>query len=133
MTFIRSTPMRCRKHTILAIAVLQAVLAYGQVKTITLDQARQIALERNLNVAQAQNNIESAQASALAATGNYLPTLSASGGWNRSQTDVPIAGSYVDPNTGRLVTSGGRTVGDRFSTGVDLGYTIFNGFAREGT
>ena len=118
--------------SVLAITML-GISVHAQPKTLTLSQAKETALARNLSVAQAENNIDAAQANVLAATGNYLPTLSASGGWNRSQTDVPVAGSYVDPNTGRLVTSGGRTVGSRLSTGIDLGYTIFNGFAREGT
>jgi len=122
--------MRFKKHTIIIIAVFQAVLAYGQGKTITLDQARQTALERNLNVAQAQNNIESAQATVLAATGNYLPTLSASASWNRSQTEAK--GQYFNPSTQTLVTSVGRTVGSSIRTGVDMGYTIFDGFSREG-
>ncbi len=119
--------MRFKKHTILTIAMLQAVLAYGQVKMLTLDQARQTALERNLNVAQAQNNIESAQASVLAATGNYLPTVSATAGWNGSRS----AGSQntrIDQN-GNLVTS---RVSYGVNAGVDLQYTIFDGFSREG-
>jgi outer membrane protein len=128
--------MRVRTlSTIGAIVVLSVLTTalHAQPKSLTLSQARAFALERNLSVAQAQNNIEAAQAASLAATGNYLPTLSASAGWNRSQTDVPVAGSYVDPNTGRLVTAGGRTVGSRFSTGLNMGYTIFDGFSREGT
>lgn len=123
--------MRFKKHTILTIAILQAALAYGQVRTLTLDQARQTALERNLSVAQAQNIIESAQASVLAATGNYLPTVSASASWNRSQTEAK--GQYFNPATQRLVTSVGRTVGSSIRTGVDASYTVFDGFAREGT
>ncbi|MBM2839531.1 MAG: hypothetical protein HW412_59 [Bacteroidetes bacterium] len=123
--------MRFKKHTILTIAILQAALAYGQVKTLTLDQARQTALERNLDVAQAQNNIESAQASVLAATGNYLPTLSASASWNRSQTEAK--GQYFNPATQTLITSVGRTTGSSIRTGIDANYTIFDGFAREGT
>lgn len=125
----RSIHMRFKKHTILIIAVVQAVLAYGQGKTITLDQARQTALERNLNVAQAQNNIESAQATVLAATGNYLPTLSASASWNRSQTDSKA--TYFDPNT-QTIKQVGLSTDSRFNTGVNLNYTIFDGLSREG-
>ena len=121
--------MRFKKHTILTIAVLQAILAYGQVKTITLDQARQIALERNLDVSQAQNNVEAAQASVLAATGSYLPTLSASMTWDRSQTDSKNL--YFDQITNTFKPVGLET-GTRLQTGATLGYTIFDGFAREG-
>jgi len=122
--------MRFKKHTILTIALLQAALAYGQVRTLTLDQARQTALNHNLNVAQAQNNIESAQATVLAATGNYLPTLSASASWNRSQTDSKSL--YFDERTGTIRPIG-REVGSSIRTGVDASYTIFDGFSREGT
>jgi outer membrane protein len=121
--------MRFKKHTILTIAVLQATLAYGQVKTISLDQARQIALERNLAVSQAQNNVEAAQASVLAATGSYLPTLSASMTWDRSQTDSKNL--YIDQISNTIKPIGLSTA-TRLQTGATLDYTLFNGFGREG-
>ncbi|MCK5572491.1 MAG: TolC family protein, partial [Bacteroidetes bacterium] len=40
-----------------------------------------------MNVIQAQNNVESAQGQALAAKGRWLPSLSASAGWIRSQNE----------------------------------------------
>ncbi len=111
---------------ILVFALLSATrIASAQPKSLTLEQARQIALERNLNVAQAQNNVEAAQASVMAATGDYLPTLSASGGWTRNQTEGPLpVGGVLIPNT--------KTVFNNFSTSLNLNYTVFNGFAREG-
>lgn len=110
----------------LCVAILCATaIASAQPTTLTLDQARQISLERNLNVAQAQNNIEAAQATVLAATGSYLPTLSASGGWNRNQSEGPI-------NFRGVIIPNNKTVTNNFSTGVDLNYTIFDGFSREG-
>ncbi len=119
------------------IVALTAVFMFttgvtAQVKSLTLDQARQNALERNLNVAQAQNNIESAQAGVLAATGRYLPTLSASAGWNRTQNDRPGTDPFVI-NGNLIPGTSGRSVSNSFSTGIDLGYTIFDGFAREGS
>ncbi len=108
------------------LLMVTAMVASAQTKALTLDQARQIALERNLSIAQAQNNVEAAQAGVLAATGNYLPTLSASGGWNRSQREGPITIQGITiPNT--------KTVTNYFSTDLNLNYTIFDGFAREGT
>lgn len=101
---------------------------YGQPKTLTLDEARRIALEQNLSVAQAQNNVESAQSGVLAAYGSYLPTLSASGGWTRYQSDR-VASYYLgQPIPG----TGGFSADNNFQTGVNLNYTIFDGFAREG-
>lgn len=122
--------MRFKKHTILIIALLQAALAFGQVRTITLEQAKQIALEKNIDVAQSQNNVESAQATVLAASGNYLPTVSASASWNRSQTDSKDL--YFDQTT-QSIRQVGLTTGSQLRTGVSVDYTIFDGFAREGT
>lgn len=99
----------------------------AQTRTLTLEQAVAIALERNLNVVQAQNNVEAAQASALAAHGTYLPTLSASGGWTRTQLDYPAT---VGVTQGGEVVSG-FSVTNNFRTGIEAGYTIFDGFQRE--
>jgi outer membrane protein len=112
----------------IAVFCFGAGALYGQPKNLTLDEARRIALEQNLSVAQAQNNVQSAQSGVLAAYGSYLPTLSASGGWNRYQSDR-VASYYLgQPIPG----TGGFSVDNNFQTGVNLNYTIFDGFAREG-
>jgi len=125
--------MKRMKYTafITTVVLVAAVSASGQQKVLTLDQARQIALERNLSVVQAQNNVEAAQAGVLAATGNYLPTLSASAGWTRSQTDTP-PGLFLNPTTNQVITTGGRTVDNTFNSSLSLNYTIFDGLSREG-
>ncbi|MER3522674.1 MAG: hypothetical protein C4326_01050 [Ignavibacteria bacterium] len=105
--------------------LLAATSVSSQSKTLTLEQARQIALERNVSVAQAQNNVEAAQAGVLSATGSYLPTLSATGGWSRNQTEGPVF-------LGGVQISNTKTVTNYFNTNLNLNYTIFNGFAREG-
>lgn len=113
--------------TTIACILLPGTLLFGQAKTLTLDQARQLALERNLDVVQARNNVEAAQSGVLAAYGNYLPTLSASGTWNHTRNSAVFVG-------GEQITGGGQTrVNDYYSTGLDLNYTIFNGFSREAT
>jgi outer membrane protein len=119
--------MQSTKTIIALVAGLffSATFASAQTKALTLDQARQIALERNLSIAQAQNNVESAQAGVLAATGNYLPTLSASAGWRRNQNEGPV-------NFQGVLFPNSKTVTNNFSTGLDLNYLIFDGFSREG-
>jgi outer membrane protein len=122
--------MRLSKPTILMIATLQAMIAYGQGTTISIERAREMALTQNLDVIQTQNNIAAAQSNVLAATGNYLPTLSASAGWNRTQSDR--AGTTNQVVQGVTITSPAEfRVTNSFSSGLDLGYTIFDGFSRE--
>ncbi len=121
--------MRVIECIALATLVLTSIL-YSQPKILTLEQSKQAALENNLNVIQAQNNIEGAQSDVLAAYGSYLPTLGVSGGWNRTQSDV--AGSTTEIIGGQPVPiPASFSVTNRFSTRLDLSYTVFDGFARE--
>ncbi len=115
----------------LMVLLLAAESLPAQPKVLTLNMAREFALERNLNVVQAQNNVSSAQAAVLAAQGGYLPTVAASAGWNRTQTDQ-VQGTRVIAGQ-PFVVPGLRTVTNYFSTGVDVGYTIFDWFRREST
>jgi outer membrane protein len=100
-----------------------------QSKSLTLDKAITSALEQNISVRQAINNSDAAQSGVLAAYGSYLPSASARGGWTRQQTDRPagiqLIGGQSIPVPATLSTT------NNFSTSLSLGYTIFNGFARE--
>ena len=125
--------MRSLKPFFMLLLVLfTSIGGSAQTKTLTLEQAIQSALERNLSVVQAQNNVSAAQSGVLAAYGSYLPTLSATGGWTRYQTDRP--GSDPVFFGGQLISSGssGFSVDNDFRTNLNLNYTIFDGFAREG-
>jgi outer membrane protein len=120
-----------RRALSLSLFLLLAFPLPGQTKNLTLEQAKAIALERNLNVAEAQNNIQAAQARALAARGGYLPSISASGGWSRSQSTRE--GTTTQVINGFPVTSPAFfQVTNNFTAGLSAGYTLFDGFAREG-
>lgn len=117
------------------LVILLAFTAVAQKKTLTLDQARAIALERNLNIVQAQNNLESAQSQVLAARGSWLPTLSASTGWSRSQQELKTTGQQFININGIQVPVGGESnavlLSNSFSSGLRANWTVFNGFDRE--
>lgn len=107
-------------------------LSPAQIRNLTLSDVRQTALENNISVIQALNNIDAAQSNVTAAYGRYLPTLSASGGWNRYQTDRPgtdpfIVGGVVIPG------SSGFSVDNDFRAGLNLNWVLFDGLAREGS
>ena len=84
------------KAVFLLISVLTIVSIVGaQPKALTLDQSIQIALQQNLSIRQAENNFNSAQSGVLSAYGTYLPSLSISGGWTRTQTERPASEQLV--------------------------------------
>ena len=116
----------------IGMLIAGAALAQGpttQSRILTLDKAITTALEQNVSVRQAINNSDAAQGGVLAAYGSYLPTVSARGGWTRQQTDRPagiqLIGGQSIPVPATLSTT------NNFSTTLSLGYTVFNGFARE--
>lgn len=118
--------MSVRLIALSVAVILAAGLAGAQPKTLTLDEAKRIALERNLNVVQAQNNLESAESGVLAAYGRYLPSLSASGSWTRTQVEGPIYTQGIPiPGSNTKQTAGS------FSAGLTAGLTLFDGFERE--
>ena len=114
-----------------ATVMVLAVSAYAQQpQTLSLKQAVDFALEKNITVIQTQNSSEAAQSRVLAAYGNYLPTLTASGSWNRSQNDQ--AGTYTTNSFGGTQSfPASFSVTNNFSTRLDLNYVIFDGFGRE--
>jgi outer membrane protein len=116
-------------HKLMILAVLLVSGAGAQPRTLTLQQAIEIALERNLSIRQAENNVKSASAGVLTAYGAYLPTLSASGGWTRTQTER-AASTQLIGGVPLAVPATSSTV-NNFSTGLSVGYTIFDGFNRE--
>ena len=117
----------CMKQLFALLLFLSPLAAsFGQT-TLSLNQSVQIALDKNVTVRQAQNNIEAAQSGVLAAYGSYLPSLSANGTWQRQQNDGPVSTQGVQ------ISSGGFSVSNYFTTGISAGYTIFDGFSREAT
>ena len=106
-----------------------AAVAQTEPTKLTLDQAREFALQNNITVLQSANSIDAAQARVLSAKGQWLPTLSASGRWTRTQIDQAGQGSILVE--GRLVDVPPIfSVNNYFSAGISAGYTLFDGFAR---
>jgi len=124
--------MRLIRITGVLLLGMQSALVFSQTKVLTLDEARQTALERNISIAQAAYNVDAAQSGVLASTGNYLPTLSATAGWTRSQNDRPGEEPVYVNGIPVVAGASGRSVANQYSAGLSLGYTIFNGFSREG-
>jgi outer membrane protein len=105
--------------------------AFAQTRSLTLDQAKQIALERNLSVVQAQNNMAAVQSQVMSARGLYLPTLSASSSWNRSRQQFESSGSTIINGISIPISASQVSMSNNFSGGVSANWSVFDGFDRE--
>ncbi|MDP2884077.1 MAG: TolC family protein [Ignavibacteria bacterium] len=110
-------------------SVVLAQVSTQQTKVLSLDKAISVALEQNISIQQANNNSNAAQSGVLAAYGSYLPSASVSGGWSRQHTDRQATTSFIGGQP--IPVSATLSTTNSFQTGLSLGYTVFNGFARE--
>jgi outer membrane protein len=115
---------------LLAVSFCSAQMPVGTPKTLTLNDAVTIAMQRNLNVVQAANNVDAARSGVLAAYGSYLPSLSASSNWSRTQNETP-SGVIFNPTTGTYIPVGGSSLSTSYGAGLNLNYTVFDGLTRE--
>ena len=119
--------MRLCAVALWAILLAPGLTALAQPRIMTLEEVKNTALERNLNVIQAQNNYDAAGSGKLAAYGRYLPSLGASGSWQRNQYEGPI---YTSSGIAIPGSSSSQTVGS-YSAGATASLTLFDGFYRE--
>jgi outer membrane protein len=115
---------------LLTVTLCGAQTQSGTTKSLTLNEAIAVALQNNLNIQQAANNIDGAQSGVLAAYGTYLPTLSASSSWSRNQRETP-SGVLYNSSTGTYIPAGGSSLSTSYSAGLNLNYTLFDGISRE--
>ncbi|MBW7887950.1 MAG: TolC family protein [Bacteroidetes bacterium] len=86
-------------------------------ENLTLQQAIQTALNKNIDVIRAGNTMQAQQANLTSAYGNLLPSVNASAGWSRR-------GSSFDPTP--LIPSGTSASGST-SVGISANVTLFDG------
>lgn len=107
-----------------AVLMVQTVSA-GQ-RPITLDEAIEIALKQNQNVAIARYGVSKADAQRKEALGNALPTLSLSANYQRNiQAPVFFVPNFSNPSSGTLmpVRFG---LNNAYSAGASLSQILFN-------
>lgn len=123
-----------KRMPFLLLPLLLAANLFAQTTTgkqLTFKQAIDAALEKNIDILRAQNTLEGQQSAVLSAYGNFLPSLSASGGWTRSETHQPgSTGGFINVG-GQLIPSAGTsgvTTSNSFRTGISASMTLFDGF-----
>lgn len=116
-----------RKYVIALLCLFLAGQSFAQ-KTLTLDDAIKIALQRNSNLIKSKNSLTSAETNVKSAYGDLLPNLGVSGGWGWQRTEED--GSVQYDEFQNPVTLPASTIESR---GWDLsasgGVTLFNGLA----
>ena len=123
-----------RKILIFFSVFLLSFASNGQTrKTINLDEAIKIALESNISVQQSRNSVEAQKSAKLPAIGSLLPSLNASGGFQRTQNWRPATGAtqqYI-PNYGviEIPGSSGYSGTNSYNGSLSSSITLFNGFA----
>ncbi len=122
--------MRILAALLATFLFLHGAAGIAQEQTLTLQQAIDLALQKNLSVVQSQNNLDAAESQSRAAMGQYLPSLDASGSWRRTQTDQSgyrgvIQGTPVD------FPASSETNGS-VGAGLSAGLTVFDFLGREG-
>lgn len=107
-------------HKLLLTAILLVLpaLLFGQARTLTIEDAIEIALENNYQLKQAENNLTLSRAQERSALADFFPNLSANASRGRN------VGRQFDNTTGDF---GDFTI-NSFSTGLNSSVTIFNGF-----
>ncbi|PTM11450.1 MAG: TolC family protein [Bacteroidetes bacterium] len=105
------------KFKIVAIALLISVAGFAQNKKWTLQECVTYALENNITVKQAQNNLLSNDEDVIASKGNFLPSVSANMGHRLTLGNAELfTGQFVDR------TSNSSNIG------INVNQTVFNGF-----
>jgi outer membrane protein len=105
---------------------LITTVAFPQ-KTLTLDDAINIALQKNSTLQKSMNTLKTYESGLLASYGNLLPSLSASGSWswNRNE-DEGTTYNYA----GFVYTSpASKTESRSYRANVDANWTLFDGLA----
>jgi outer membrane protein len=123
--------MRILAALLATFLILHGAAGIAQEQSLTLQQAIDLALQNNLSVVQSLNNLDAAESQSLAAMGQYLPSLDATGSWRRTQTDQAgyrgvIQGTPVD------FPASSETNGS-VGAGLSAGLTVFDFLGREGS
>lgn len=95
----------------------------GVPRTLTIDQAVQIAVDRNLSVSLSRSRVETASARVNGAFGTFLPQISVNGGYTKQLSDdetvivqgIPISSNRPDHN---------------FNASAGANLLLFDGFSR---
>ena len=116
------------KKTILTMFALALFALGGNAQTFTLSQCLKKGLENNYSLRITRNEEEVAHNNATAANAGYMPTIDLAAGYNGS-----IGGNSSKQRLTGETEKSGNSFDNNVSAGVDINWTIFNGFKTKTT
>ena len=111
------------KKTLLTIFALASVAIGSNAQTFTLSQCLKKGLENNYSLRITRNEEEVAHNNATAANAGYMPTIDLAAGYNGT-----LGGNSTKLRTTGDIENSGNSFDNNISAGVDVNWTIFNGF-----
>ena len=111
------------KRTILTIFALTAIAVSSNAQTYTLSECLKKGLENNYSLRITRNAEEVAHNNATLANAGYLPTIDLGAGYNGS-----LSGNSSKLRSTGDVENSGNIFDNTVSAGIDVNWTIFNGF-----
>ena len=111
------------KRTILTIFALTAIAVSSNAQTYTLSECLKKGLENNYSLRITRNAEEVAHNNATLANAGYLPTIDLGAGYNGS-----LSGNSSKLRSTGDVENSGNSFDNTVSAGIDVNWTIFNGF-----
>jgi len=105
----------------------------AQNTVLSKEKAVSIALENNFGIKVARNQVEIAKNNKSVLNSGYLPTVSGTAGatYNRNDTETEFPGQFLDDGiTPRADIVLNKAESQRYNSGVNINYTLFDGLGR---
>ncbi|QXP57135.1 TolC family protein [Cellulophaga sp. HaHa_2_95] len=121
------------KKIIIAVLFLGAYTAvFSQEKLLTRDEAIKKALENNFGIQIASNQVAIADNNQGILNSGYLPTLTgtANASYSRDDSTIEFPGQLNDDNSVRADVEIDKAEAQRYSSALNLNYTLFDGMGR---
>ena len=110
--------------------ILGGVIASAQDQMLSKEDAILLALDQNFGILVANNNVEIADNNQSVLNSGYLPILSANAGatYNRDDSTIEFPGRTDDNGDPFPDVEIEKAEAQRYNTGLNLNYTLFDGF-----
>jgi outer membrane protein len=115
-----------QKYLCIFFLLISSSFSFAQ-KSLSLDEAIQIALQRNTTLQMSENTLKTYESSLLSSYGNLLPSISATGSFTWSKAEYAAGTAYFE---GYAFQVDERTTEDRsYTAGIQSNWVLFDGLS----